>query len=107
MKINQNKVNGLLGLSAKAGKIAFGNDAVIETIVKNTAKLVIIAEDTSQNTAKKIEREALKNNIKCVYFGTIENNSKVIGKENKAIISIKDINFADAIFKIISGGDIT
>ena len=38
--------------------------------------------------------------------GNIETLSKAIGKNNKAIIGIKDINFADSIQKKYVGGDI-
>jgi len=103
----QTRVNGMLGLASKAGKISFGVDATSEAIEKETAKLIIIAKDTSENTAKKIERLSVKKNIKSIYFGTIEENSLAIGKFNKAIIAIRDENFSKAILKIISGGDAT
>ncbi len=103
----QNKVSGMLGLASKAGKICFGVDATCEAIEKQIAKLVIIAKDASENTAKKIEKLSKEKNIKYIYFGTIEENSLAIGKFNKAIIAVKDQNFSEAILKIISGGDAT
>ena len=62
----QNKVSGMLGLASKAGKICFGVDATCEAIEKQIAKLVIIAKDASENTAKKIEKLSKEKNIK--YF---------------------------------------
>ena len=47
----------------------------------------------------------IEKNIEYIFFGTIEENSNAIGKYNKAIIAIKDKNFAEAILKIINGGD--
>ena len=38
-----NKVNGLLGISAKAGKIVCGMDAVVEEISKKEIRLVLVA----------------------------------------------------------------
>ena len=43
-------------------------------------------------------------NIPIIEFGTIEENSKAIGKVNKAIISIDNSNFANAIQNIITSG---
>ena len=43
--IAQNKVLGLIGLSAKAGKILAGREVVFENIKKNKVYLVIIATD--------------------------------------------------------------
>lgn len=93
------------GQLLKHGKIAFGAEAVEESINKKITKLVIIAKDTSENSIKRIEKICTDNNVKYVLFGTIEENSLAIGKYNKAIIGVKDQNFAEAILKIISGGD--
>ena len=103
----QTKVYGMLGLSSRAGKIAAGLDATIEAINKSKVYAVILAKDISENTQKKIEKICKEKNIDIIYFGTIDENSHAIGKENKAVIAIKDENFAEAILKIISGGDTT
>ena len=101
-----NKVYGLLGISAKAGKIVCGMDAAIEEIEKHEIYLVIVAEDTSQKTIKNIKYYCDKENIEFIIFGTIFENSKSIGKHNKAIIGVKDKNLADAIMKEIHGGEL-
>jgi len=44
----------MLGLATKAGKITFGTEASTECINKKKAKLVIIAEDSSDKTKKKL-----------------------------------------------------
>jgi ribosomal protein L7Ae-like RNA K-turn-binding protein len=98
----ENKVYGLLGLSARAGKISFGTEAVLEGIEKNKIKLVIIAEDTSEKTKKKIIESCKNSNIEYLVFGNIFSNSKAIGKVNKAIIGIIDKNFAEAIISKIN-----
>ncbi len=93
----ENKIYGLLGLCTRAGKISFGTEAVLEKISKRKVKLLIIAEDTSEKSKKKILDIAQKNNVPYIIFGTIFDNSKAIGKVNKAIIAIEDKNFAEAI----------
>ena len=100
-----NKVYGLLGLCSKAGKIVSGMDAVSDEIKRNKIKLLIVAEDTSEKTLKNIKYLAEKKNVKFIVIGNIEDNSKAIGKENRAIIGIKDKNIADGIIKIIYGGE--
>ena len=75
-----NKVNGLLGICAKAGKLVVGTDAVIEAINKNLVSAVIVAEDTSENTTQKIERICKEKNIKLFVYGTIFENSKASRK---------------------------
>ena len=99
------KVFRLLGLATKAGKIAFGSDSVIDTIIRKKAKMVIVASDASDRTKNNIERIAKENNVPFRIYGNIEKISKSIGKENKAIVCIKDSNFSNECLKIIDGGE--
>lgn len=90
----------------KAGKVAFGADSVEESISKKKIKLVIVSEDSSERTKSKFLKICEKYNIPIIVDGNIESLSKAIGKNNKAIIGIKDINFANSIQKKYDGGDI-
>ena len=99
-----NKINGLLGITAKAGKMLSGTDLVLEEMAKKHVELVIVAEDTSEKTIKNIKYYCDKENVEMIIYGTIFDNSKAIGKHNKAVIGIKDKNLADAIKKEIHGG---
>lgn len=101
-----NKVLGLIGLAMKAGKICFGADSVEENILKRKVKLVIISKESSDRTKNKFIDLCNKNNIPAIVDGEIDVLSKTIGKNNKAIIGIKDINFAESIQKKYNGGDI-
>ena len=100
------KVYGLIGLAMRAGKIAFGADAVEDLIKKRKLKLVIVAENSSERTRNNFEFICNKNNIPIIIFGDIENISKFIGKQNKAIIGVKEANIANEICKIVNGGEI-
>lgn len=104
--MTESKVLGLLGLSAKAGKVCFGRDACIDLIEKKKIKLVIVAMDASDRTKKDIKFICDNNDTKICFYGTIEVLSKAIGKSNKAIIGIKEENFAKQIEKIINGGEV-
>ena len=101
-----NKIYGLLGLARKAGKISFGTQSCIEAIEKGKAKLVIIAEDCSDRTKKNFEDISNTANVPIRVIGTIENISKCIGQNNKAVIVVRDENFAKEIIKKIDGGEI-
>lgn len=100
------KILGLIGLAMKAGKVCFGADSVEESIEKNKVKLVIIANDSSERTKNKFIDLCKNNNIPIIVDSDIESLSKTIGKENKAIIGIKDKNFASSIQEKYNGGDI-
>lgn len=100
------KILGLIGLAMKAGKVSFGADSVEETIEKRKAKLVILSEESSERTKTKFEEICKKNEVPIIIYGTIENLSKSIGKNNKTVIGIKDLNLSKSILEKYNGGDI-
>lgn len=105
--INNNvKVLGLLGLCAKSGNVVFGTEACKQQIEKNKVKLLIVANDASDRTKRNFEIITKEANIPICIFETIENLSKSIGKQNKAVIGIKNESLASQIYKIINGGDV-
>jgi ribosomal protein L7Ae-like RNA K-turn-binding protein len=90
-----NKVN-LLGLCVKSGNLVSGTDLVIEHIRKNKVYLVIILNDSAENTIKKVTD-------KCKFYNveyTLEFSSKDIEKifkNNKKVFGVLDKNFAKAL----------
>lgn len=101
-----NKIYGLLGLTAKAGKISFGTDSCLEMISKRKVKLIIVAEDSSERTINNFKEKCSENNIDFYIFGKKDDLSQSIGKVNKTVIGVKDKNLAGAIIKILNGGDV-
>ena len=101
-----NKILGLIGLAARARKVCFGADSVEERINKKKVKMLIVAEDASQRTKDKFNKIAKEKNVPIIIKGDIELLSKTIGKSNKAIIGIEDINLSNEIQRINNGGEI-
>ena len=94
------KILGLVGLAARARKVSFGADSVELQIKKRKVKLIIVAEDSSTRTKEKFIKLSEQFNIPIKIMGEIDELSKAIGKSNKAIIGIEDINLASEIQKI-------
>lgn len=101
-----NKIFGLIGLAARARRVAFGADSVELEIKKNKVHILLIAEDASDRTKEKFKKLANDNNIEIITYGLIDEISKAIGKSNKAIIGILDKNISNEIKKINNGGDL-
>ena len=97
---------GLIGLATRAGGIAFGADSVESEIKQKKVKLIILAEDASDRTKDKYKELGEKYNIPVVVVFNIEELSKAIGKNNKAIIGIKNESLANEILKRNFGGDV-
>ncbi len=88
------KLLSLLGLCRRAGKIVLGNDPVIDSINQRKAKLVIVASDCSNNTAKGVLSTAHRNNVCAqVVPYTKDDISLAVGKYT-AVLSILDDGFA-------------
>lgn len=100
------KILGLVGLAARARKISFGADSVELQIKKRKVRLIIVAEDSSTRTKEKFIKLSEQFNIPIEIMGEIDELSKAIGKSNKAIIGIEDINLASEIQKINDGGEV-
>lgn len=100
------KILGLIGLAARARKIAFGADSVELELKKKKVNLIIVAENSSERTKSKFQKLSEEYNVPIIITETIDTLSKAIGKSNKAIVGIEDINFAKEIQKINNGGEV-
>lgn len=100
-----NKLYGILGLCSKAGELVAGSDVCVEYMKKGKLKLLIIAQDSSEKTKKNFKFLCDKNNLEYIEAGNIIDISNSIGKKNKAIIGIKNENFAKKIKELKVGGE--
>ena len=93
------KIFGLIGLAKRAGKISGGEFSVTASIKDKTAQLVIIAADASDNTKKKIIDSCRFYNVDYIEYGSLEELGKFTGSGIRAVISVKDSGFKNAIKK--------
>ena len=63
MKIEE-QISNLLGLATRARKTITGEELVVKEIRSQKAKLVVLSNDASKNTAKKINDKSIEKNIK-------------------------------------------
>lgn len=97
-----NKMYSMLGLGKKAGYIVSGETGCIQDIKRNNSKLIILAEDSSENTKKKLTRLCENRNVRYVVFGDKESLGKAVGKGLSAILSIRDEKFSQVILDILN-----
>lgn len=82
-----------LGLAFRAQKLQYGTSNVIKSIQRKEAKLVIVAQDASDNTKKKIKDKCTYYNVDYIIKYPSSELSKAIGKRNIMVISILDSGF--------------
>lgn len=97
----KNRLFSNLGLAQKAGKIVSGEFAT-ENAVKNfTAHMVIVAEDASDNTKKKMTNMTDFYEVPIYFFGTKEELGHCIGKEYRSMLAVLDAGFTKSFEKQI------
>ena len=110
------KYLNLIGFAAKSGKIAYGEEDVLNGIEKGKISLTIIAKDMPEKAKNRMEKKLIhayenlyfeisglkkKEDIRVIIVGTKEENSSAVGKVNKPVIGIKDRNLAKGIITSI------
>ena len=93
------KIKNLLTLAAKSGNLVSGDETCINYLKKDAVKLVILAEDASENTKKKFEDKTSYRNVPIRYWGNKEELGNTIGKPSRTIIAIIDKGFSESILK--------
>ncbi|NNA37638.1 50S ribosomal protein L7ae [Pseudomonas lundensis] len=100
--MNRQKIYSFLGLCQRAGKVVSGEVGVSTNLKKRKLKLVIIAEDASENTKKTYINESKKYNVSLIILGDKVSLGNTIGKEYRSIVGIKDKNMAENLMRIYS-----
>lgn len=91
------KFFGMIGIARRAGKVSIGADAVRDAVRNNMARLVILAEDASENTRKSVKNSCAFYNTACIEVSNAAELGRCIGKDTAAAISVNDDNLASAV----------
>ena len=100
--ITKDKALSMIGLAARAGKVASGEFSTEKAVKSSKAHLVIVALDASDNTKKMFRNMCDFYKVPFHIYGTKEELGHWSGKEQRASICILDEGFARALTKKIS-----
>jgi len=92
-------ISGALGMCVRAGACSFGFDSALKMLRKNKSRLVIVDEDASEKTKKRITDKCVHYNTEIMFTGLSKTLDKLKIQGNIKIISINDINFKKLIDK--------
>ena len=95
----QSKIFSSLGLATKAGKTQSGEFCTEKAVKSFKAFLVIVAEDSSDNTKKMFTNMCTYYEVPCVIYGTKAELGHAMGKEMRASLAVTDEGFAKSIQK--------
>jgi len=97
------KVDSYLGFAAKSRNLVSGYQTCLHAIKQKKLKLLILSEDLSENTVKKLSKLSKENEIPLRIYGKSEELSKTTGSQERGVFGITDVNFADVIKREIDG----
>ncbi len=95
---NSNTLSGI-GLAMKAGYVASGEFMTEKAVKGNSAYLVIVADDASENTKKKFRNMCSYRKVPLSFYGNKIVLGSAIGKEFRASLAITDQGLAAMICK--------
>mgnify|MGYP002512957260 CR=1 FL=1 len=99
--MKQNKILSLAGLAMKAGKVASGEFATEKAVKSGLARLVLVAEDASDNTKKMFANMCDYYNVPLYYYSDKETLGAAIGRRYRASLALTDEGFAKTVTKEI------
>jgi len=96
--------NGLsmVGLATRAGKTVSGEFATEKAIKEGKAKLVIVAEDASDNTKKLFRNKCEYYKVPLFIAGNKDELGMVTGNQSRASLAVIDSGFGKAIVNKLS-----
>ncbi len=83
-----------LGLAYKAKKVIIGTDYVIDAMRQGEVFLILLANDASDNTKKKISDKAKTYQVVVNHEYTSHDLASALGKHDIKVLGIKDRGFA-------------
>ena len=87
----------MLSIAKKAGKVASGEFMTENSVKSGTARLVIVAEDASDNTKKKFNNMCTYYEVPIYIYGTKDDLGHTIGLEFRASLAVTDAGIAKKI----------
>ncbi len=97
--MKQDKVLSLIGLATKAGRTVSGEFMTEREVKSGQAALVIVADDSSDNTKKKFRDMCEFYKVPIYFYGDKDTLGHAMGKEFRASLAILDEGFAKGVLK--------
>ncbi|KYD29547.1 MULTISPECIES: YlxQ family RNA-binding protein [Anoxybacillaceae] len=99
--MSNNRWASLLGLANRARKVTSGEELTVKEIRSGKAKLVLLAEDASENTMKKIKDKCSSYGVPLRKVSDRYTLGHAIGKDARVVVAIIDEGFANKLLTIL------
>ena len=99
MRLSQSKVLSLVSLATRAGKTASGEFCTEKEVKSGRAFLVLVADDASDNTKKKMKNMTAFYETPLYVYGSKDDLGHCIGKEYRSMVAVLQPGFAKSVMK--------
>lgn len=99
--MEQQKWMSLLGLANRARQCVSGEELVVKEVRSQRAKLVLLSEDASDNTTKKITNKCTSYNIPVRRVSDRYQLGKAIGKPHRVTVAVLESGFAKKLMTLL------
>lgn len=99
--MNKEKILQMLGLATRARMTTSGEGMAVTEVRSGNAKLVILSDDASANTSKKLHDKCNSYDVDLRVFGTRFELGHAIGKTERVVIAVNDQGFAKKLLSLI------
>lgn len=98
----ENKILGLMGLMRRAGALEPGEQNSCSAVKGGKAKLLLLADDASDNARRRAETFVYGRNVVTVQLPvTKEELGAAVGSGSSAMAAVTDLGFANALMKAL------
>ena len=97
------KLQGMLGLCIRSGKVSLGYDGVKKSVKTHKARMVLLADNASERSKKDVADMCRHYNIQMICDDFSDVFYQLTSKDKLKVISVNDDSFAGEILKITSG----
>lgn len=95
--MQKSKVLTYMGFAKKSGQLVSGVNTCSFNMSRGKVRLVIMTEDISENSEKKIMKDIRKYSVDHVKYGSSDELSHATGAEGRTVFAILDSHFAETI----------
>lgn len=100
--VTEKNIYSLIGLTMRQGAVESGSFSTEKSVKSGTAKLVILAEDASENTKKDFTDMCKYYHVPLCVFGTKDTLGHAIGKEFRVVLAFTNLGLSDKIAEQIN-----
>ncbi|MCD7796584.1 MAG: hypothetical protein LUG95_02925 [Clostridiales bacterium] len=101
--MNKEKIFSMLGLARRAGRLAYGHDAVKQSVIKKRACMLIFCSDVSPRLVRDFEYTVQKQNANIPLFKTSLTMEEIYFYAGcrAGVIAVEDENFSNKIISLL------